>query len=266
MIPYYMIVNAGTLLHYESVRTYPRHLVLAPVLARNSDMLDTVREMIKSGVAVILDNGAYEGELMSTKEYAQMVAFLQPTVAVLPDLPNHNHLDSRDCSMDAWRQIRQLNPTQKVMYQPQGVTREQVLKEYSHIIHTYTGHQALVIGLGLAYKHWLPGGPTSATPDDEGAREHMVVSVMNIPNAHKHKYHILGGRWEGSWLFSDNWPNIKGLDTAKPCNCALAGQAFPCPNVNSQVDDSMDVADYKLLWENMRRLAQEYNLDISRDC
>lgn len=61
-------------------------MALAPFM-RNEKYKQFFVRKIKSGDFVILDNGAYEGDLVSSQEYADMIRELKPSVYVLPDVP-----------------------------------------------------------------------------------------------------------------------------------------------------------------------------------
>lgn len=61
------------------------HLVLAHV--EDSNYMNFYQERKKAGDFLILDNGAYEGLLVSTSRLWQKIQFYEPDVVVLPDYP-----------------------------------------------------------------------------------------------------------------------------------------------------------------------------------
>lgn len=65
------------------------HLVLANFYGRDTKYAEWYRGRVRLGDTVILDNGAYEGELVDPLELLRVVLDLRPTVVVLPDVPNN---------------------------------------------------------------------------------------------------------------------------------------------------------------------------------
>lgn len=61
------------------------HLVLAQLAGSDPRYFEYYRGRVQAGDVVILDNGAYEGKLVDTKELMRISEELEPTVLVVPD-------------------------------------------------------------------------------------------------------------------------------------------------------------------------------------
>lgn len=83
------------MLYYATCRTpkelerwvdYPRHLVLAQCYHQHPWMAELYRQMKnRKDNNFILDNGAYEGEMVSAQEYFDVISFLEPQFVIPPD-------------------------------------------------------------------------------------------------------------------------------------------------------------------------------------
>jgi hypothetical protein len=61
------------------------HLVLAQQASRDARYFEFYRKRARLGDTVILDNGAYEGQLVTFEELLRLTRELKPTVLVMPD-------------------------------------------------------------------------------------------------------------------------------------------------------------------------------------
>lgn len=83
------ICPTGYLHRWGRKSTY--HLVLAQVYEKDATYAEFYRQRVRDGDTVILDNGAYEGELMEQPALLKVVMDLAPTVVVLPDCPGNSY-------------------------------------------------------------------------------------------------------------------------------------------------------------------------------
>lgn len=220
MIPFYLITNAGTLVHNMQAQTYPRHLVLAQVLKTVPKCVEVLLHMRKTYFPrIILDNGAYEGELCKSSEYIGLISVLRPSVAVLPDLVGAPAENSRKASFDfhtnAMAGLGSKGAMMEFMYVPQGQTKEENLAEFAWAIEKLPRRQ-FVIGLGKSFKLW-----GTETEDEEVRRMRMVNAIAELPGFDRARFHLLGARWNFSREYERHL-NIQGMDTYKPCRMAFA--------------------------------------------
>ena len=244
---FYMIANPGTLLKCDYAQRYPKHLVLAHEIYRRAAYAAAVRRLCIEK-EVILDNGAYEGIVISPEVYGEMAENLQPWCTVLPDLIGQPSIESRKRSMEFAESHGGLK---RLMYVPQGRCPEEVLDEYDWAIENLDSGR-FIIGFGKAYELWGNG---------ETARIRMVSEVFLHEKAKTFSYHILGARWKGTHVFTSHWGEyIIGIDSSKPCFCALHRSIYPMHINVESAEHSPRCADTDLLVKSVKNICAEYGI------
>lgn len=256
-----LITNVGTLLHSQFARKYPQMLCLSQIYEKSVDYRNALRDKMRQGHRIILDNGAHEGFDVDLNDYAIVAKDLEPSVIVLTDLVGRSSKDSRDRSLQFVTLMEGpggLPSKTEYMYTPQGRCRSEVLDEYAWAIENLDPKR-FIIGLGQGYLQWCHG------PGDENSeitRLPMVQSVMALPGAAACRFHLLGARWEATPMVGSvyaSYPNLIGVDTIKPVTCAEAGLRYPNRPSNRSIERmSMTVVDEELLRENVVRFCHQY--------
>ena len=256
---YYLITNAGTLLHNEYAQAYPSHLVLAQMLLDNSLFAAKISAMIEGGTKVILDNGAHEGVVVQLNTYGRLAKNLKPWCVVLPDVVGMPAKKNRDRCLTFAERL--LNSSEfagsdvQLMYAVQGTTAAESLDAYDWAADNLDPDR-YIIGIGQSYLLWLQDMPD--VKGHEQARTIEVTDIMMNENAGKFWYHVLGARWESTAAYS-KYPNIIGIDTIKPCHCALNHTVYPHKPPNTDpAYKSTKVATSDLLHINIMYFCQEY--------
>ncbi len=265
MIPFYLISNMASIKHLPSVQTFPRHMVLAQVIQKDPDAFRILRHMRTQYKArIILDNGAYEGEMLDDDTLLSIAQQLRPAVLVLPDLLGVGAIVSRERSMKFAARVRALSSTwaQKVdlMYVPQGASAEDNFQEYKWAIDELPSEE-YIIGLGLSYKLWKE---PSDDPNSEITRARLVVQLMRHAQAPQARFHVLGARWRGTRGYSA-FPCITGIDTFKPMRCTLMREVYPGSSITQALKGSHTeevIADGAILRDNLRIFAREWGAYI----
>ncbi len=72
-----------------------------------------------AGYEVILDNGVFEGELVSDEEYFKTISFLKPHVVVAPDLMNADAHVNFNRASDFATNVKSVIDTPELMFVPQ---------------------------------------------------------------------------------------------------------------------------------------------------
>jgi len=188
-------------------------LWLAQCLMEDDVTLEHAEKLITTGTKVILDNGAYEGALCDSDAYLSLIACLHPWCIVLPDLINTPPKISRVASLDFMARLKSIKFKGRMMYVPQGRTKEEVLGEFRWAIDSGV---KWVYGLGKCYLHWGP---------DEEAREEFLKDVLAISRAKECEFHILGARQTPTRVFSERGCVI-GIDTLKPVRKAYTRMGY----------------------------------------
>lgn len=224
-----MIVNTATLKACQWAQRYPRHLVLAQVLAKDPEYFELVQNMIADGVAVILDNGAHEGVVCNLSQYYQIATKLKPWCVVLPDLIGVHAIESRTRSLIFYRWIYEQDwqPNNfSVMYVPQGKTQQEIVDEYLFASEYFKdrGHLT-IIGLGDSYKYCYQ----EPNEDAETVKVRLLQAMIDETAAPELPIHILGGRTNPTKFYS-TLERVIGIDSGDPCQCALNNQTYPTAN------------------------------------
>lgn len=254
---YHLIVNVQTLAQSPVARAYPNMLCLSQLYEASPVYRHVLKQKVARGDRIILDNGAHEGFDVDIDSYIDVVRDLKPTVVVLTDLVGRPGKISRDRSMllaDKICGIAALKGTQ-FMFTPQGLDIEDVLGEYHWAIDNLDPEH-FVIGLGQGYLCWAE---KEGDENREATRRPMVESVMSIRGSELHRFHVLGARWSADDSNYDQYENIIGIDTIKPCTCASYGLTYPSrPPVRSMDRLNGPAVDDVLLSANITAFCREY--------
>lgn len=263
---YYMITNAGTMIHSTELRNYPYHLVLAQMCLANPLYMNMAKELcMRRGHYVILDNGAHEGQLVGDDDYIDVIREIMPHVAVMPDLIGEHSAASRDRSLEfATRMFSAFGSKVKGMFAGQGSSPEDVINGYEWAYQNLDPSW-FAIGFGQSYLQFERPADGFV---DEMARSALLLRLRDRLGfkTPEHTGHILGARWVPDSNTSglvDSYAglNICGLDTIKPCKCALDKTLYPV-RLPGKIDrDSMQSADERVVLLNAASLADVYDLD-----
>lgn len=221
-LDYVMIANIGTLQRSHLAHAYTRHLMLAqfaaPSCPYHQCYSDLIREFVRMGHHVILDNGAFEGQLVPDEQYLNIIKLTKPTAVVLPDIVGASNIDSRKRSLlFALRLLStDLNNNMQLMYIPQGLDEAQIMSEYQWAL-AYFDPARYIIGFGLSYRRFARSEQDRLW--NENARENLVLRVSGLPGFSQFRFHIFGARWEPTRTYAA-MPEIIGIDSIKPCTCA----------------------------------------------
>lgn len=79
-----IIAPTALLEHYAGLSTY--HLMLANLALQDRDYLEWYQRRASIGDFVLLDNGAWEGETVSTKDLKELCNIIEPNEVALPDV------------------------------------------------------------------------------------------------------------------------------------------------------------------------------------
>lgn len=245
---YYLIANVGTILKSPVARTYPRHLVLAPAILSNPVYRSILNTMSKSGIKFILDNGAAEAVDIGLNVYLQIVEDLNPWCVILPDLLNRPRLQSRAKSLDFLAMLKAAKYTGHVMYVPQGSNQDEILDEYDWAATDGLALYHWRLGMGRSFLHW---------GTQEVHRIQMFQEVHQNAAARNASFHILGATTHPTIYYSEQ-PNVIGIDSSKPCNCALSRLTYPCCPPRGMRDTLRKCAPEQLLVTNIQSFCYKY--------
>lgn len=266
MIPYFMITNLGTFLRSEYARAYPRHLILLQqVCAGGTAFLQRLQDMReRTRPSIILDNGLAEGLTADEDVYIAAVKATRPTCVVLPDLLGVPANVSREHSLRFADRLRKecndlLSGGMRMMFVPQGTSTHDNLACYAWALQRLDP-ASFTIGVGLSWKLWQQQHP-ALSPTSEDSRVLMFTEIMGMPSASRHRFHILGARWDATKVYAQ-YSNVIGLDSVKPCTCAMAGVIYPAKPLKCKTahEDTTSCCDDQLLASNVEAFAAAFNL------
>lgn len=217
---YFLITNVATLENLKWAQRYRYHLVLAQVLVQHPKYFDILCEMARDGQhRIILDNGAHEGVICTLSEYLKVCEKLRPWCVVLPDLIKESAIESRSRSLtflDWWWRTQ---PSQTIMYVPQGRCQREIVDEYlwatEHFRNQIPGEDVL-IGLGDGYKvcYQYPG------ENPEVVKTRLLQAMLDETACNELPFHVLGGRTIPTKFYS-TIERVTGIDSVDPCQQAL---------------------------------------------
>lgn len=263
---FHIIANAGSLLGHQAIRSYPWHLTLPQICHAHPDVVPTLAQMSREGVRIILDNGAYEGQVFNEDEFLRLVSQIDPAVIVLPDRPESVFDHSLKVSMTFYDRVRALcpNPNTKYMFCPQGCDKMDVLDGTVRFIRNTAARREtdrFILGLGLCARHWEV--KTDAGSNAELGRLQMISALTSAAKSgiNSMEIHILGARRQGSSAYNV-YPTVSGVDTSKPMRCALAGVVFP-EEAPSMPHASMDIVNLELLKANVKAWNEQWEVDTA---
>lgn len=262
-IPYYMIANNGMLMLSPWAKYYRYHLILAQQWIADQEYRQFVRNMREKSprMDVILDNGAHEGIVIDPEEYLDIAIDLQPNCVVLPDLIGEPALESRKMSMGFMGKASIYMPRCRWMYVPQGASKYDIMQEFKWATEAFTSanNRQWIIGLGQSYLTW----ETDAIKDEE-ARSCLIEEICKLPHVAGCQFHILGGRWNPkNWVEYLGRLNLVGMDSVKPCTCALAAVPYPIKPDPSRIElQSFAASSGRRHYGEVMRFCKLYGLDI----
>ncbi len=213
---FFMISTRWQMMNDVYVRRYPFHLVLAQYLYDDPEWVAYLKQFqTLHDKRIILDNGAYENEIIDSAKYATLANELNPWCVVLPDCYNIG-------SQASWEMAEAFLPLLHVPCQrmlcPQGVSKEDVLMGFDHAVNTVKlNPKQYMLGLGKGYLHW---GTT------ETDRLTFLKDVLQVPNTTNYRLHMFGARDIPTTHFA-NFSNVIGIDTFKPARCAAGCAYYP---------------------------------------
>lgn len=193
-----IICQTSALNKYASMNRV--NFVLANVFLCDSVYQDYYTNAANRGVFTILDNGAYEGELLGNNALIHAIKLLQPDVAILPDLLMGDWLEN--CSralgfLDKWQaRFEKETPYPEFMFVPQVprnrdssyISRDAWMESVSKVcLDPRVGHWVKWLGFGR-YLHTEFVNLPHAT-----ARRVDLAKAVRHTNLLSHlKFHALG--------------------------------------------------------------------------
>lgn len=183
----------------------PYHLCLLVECLRSEQYRDFYARQAAQGHHVILDNSAHElGHSRDISSLLEMAKIIRPTEIVLPDRLFFGD-DTARMSAEAAGIVQDELPGMGMMVVPQGRTFE----EWRDCLYSLLHIEGLtVVGISKDYEVWHGGLRYLVS---------LVPSLMPI--------HLLGlGRQPRGLIgIGRDFPNVRGIDTAKPFVYADAG-------------------------------------------
>lgn len=249
---FYIIGTNAELRYSPFVRDFPTHLVLATPLQKDPETAEQVARLIQQGRQVILDNGAYEGELCPDIFYAKLAQQLQPWCVVLPDLVGADNIKSRETSIKSFYELQEKVPKARFMYVPQGKNKNQILEEFQYANENLS--ENFIIGIGKCYLYW---------GEDNIHRVQMIEDIrQNLGESINHEWHVLGARKTPTKAFAQ-YSNIIGIDTFKPVRYARAEYFNISPK--EILHTHVGVISDKIIERKVNSFIDAYGLEDSSD-
>ena len=231
---YYLITNVGTYTESGIVARYRRHLVLAQ-LWDEKGYASRTRSLARKGATIMLDNGAHEAVVIDLNRYARIVKESHAHYVVLPDLIGQSSEASCHHGMGFYGSHPELFSSSPhgclPVYAVQGTSKADVLNGYKWAMETW--HPAhVVLAIGQAYLQFLTEEEQNEPNQlyHESARLRLLMSLQDMNGFSRFRWHILGARWSPTKVFG-SVPQIIGIDTIKPCICALTTMMPSSPNL-----------------------------------
>ena len=197
--------------YYRLTGMANRHLVIAPYLRDNPDVLEFYRLLITKGADVILDNGVYEtGKPMELDDYIKVIRKLKPTQVVAPDA--WGDFQRTITLMDEFYgrvEDEGFENKFQIMGVPHGKTIEEWMKCYYDII-------PMCDVIGLSVGEW---------GDTTGVVRHFFARYLDERFSHV-PLHLLG-LWDANEISkytSDK--RVRSVDTSMPWKLAKRDKGF----------------------------------------
>jgi len=199
--------------------------VIGPVYRRFKEYADFYKKQNALGRYVILDNGAFEGELLEDEDLLDIAQELQPAEVVAPDV-----LYDRKATLDRVKgflgKFKLLEGAADIKIQvcPCGQTTEEYVQSYANLVEV-----ADVVG--LTYLTFLePQSPVMGLSHfgAESKRLSVLHTLVgrglidsNIP------HHLLGlANLDALKHYAGMYPWIRSIDTSFPIAAAMEGRAL----------------------------------------
>ncbi len=207
------------------------HLALAPVVQKNLQYQTFYQRMVDDGNYVILDNGAFEGNVVTMEELQLTAALIRAHEVVVPDV-------QRDASrtLDLYREYIRSPMVFQYMHMVvlQGKNVTEMLTMYRELLEIWKHNHRVGKRAILGIPKWL------------GARRHEVVrAVLMLPSPPKPTIHLLGYAHPNDLYFPKHLArSIRSMDTSMPAAAALKKRYtsdFPSAYSSSQIKDFFDV-------------------------
>jgi hypothetical protein len=159
----------------------------------NTQYCDYFRERSKQGIFVLMDNGAYEKELLSNEMLLEVAHYIKPSCIVAPDeLRNFNVTIEKTFAFLDSDSYKKLPKEVSIMAVPQGKT----LSEYIDCYRMFAfDHRIDFIGLNFVSNFDLPDKQPANHKDFEQMNNRIALTKYlhhnNLINKDK-KHHLLG--------------------------------------------------------------------------
>lgn len=189
------------------------HMCLANIAARNKTYADFYKRMVSEGKYVLMDNGAAEGEQLSTASLISMYEYINPTEIVVPD----TLCDGPDTLRKAVEFIAKYpDLPYKLMFVPQGKTFEEWCNNAKALLLSFENANSVGVSKFL-----------NIATDDPMIRYAAAgfIEEFNATHNRNVEVHLLGCD-EGPAIVRDiqlEYPSVRGCDSAFAYIAAQAG-------------------------------------------
>ena len=94
--------------HLEHSYNLPGRFCIASICMQSSKYREFFREASDTGYTVIMDNGVFEGHILSEEDYKQMINYIKPRVLILQDHINANWQVNLKYAQEQAKEYKQL--------------------------------------------------------------------------------------------------------------------------------------------------------------
>jgi len=230
---------------------YKRHLVIAPYLLENPDILEFYRLLITKGADVILDNGVYEtGKPMDLDDYFKVIRKLKPTQVVAPDVwGDWQNTVLRVDEFFGRVEKERLETKFEMMGVPHGNNIEEWMKCYYDII-------PMCDVIGLSVGEWddkLSIIRPFFAMNLDSRFDHVPIHLLGLWNADELQSYITSVDDAGNVV---KHPRIRSVDTSMPFKLAMRNKSIGTRFIPSDVKSDFTKMDFKAEWtEEQQKIA-----------
>lgn len=231
------------------IKGSPLHMCLAPIAKHDQEYFQFYKSEAENGSYVILDNGMFEGEMLSTDEILDIYFKIGASEVIAPDI-----LGSCDKTIREVEEFSQkISENVKVMGVPHGSDLSSLSRCFSSLFRNRK--RFCISTIGVSY---LAFEAANAVP-----RSFYLANILvSIRDTEYPECHLLGvsKKRDGirELLVLKRFSNIRSVDTSIAACAAMAGFSIrktPDPSLFKRPRDFFyKKADPELLQENMEEL------------
>jgi len=237
--------------------------VIGPMCKKFPKYFDFYKRQVRRGRYVILDNGAFEGELLTDKDLLEMAEELCPTEIVAPDVigdrqGTKERVDTFLKALDA----SHIGTSLKVQACPQGRTMKDWMDSYKEL----SAIERIDV-LGITYAEHLGCSPKNfegiyGVVRAEAARLEIIHKLVGEDKLVWQKPHHLLGLYDLHALpWYSQYPFVRSIDTSFPVAC---GRDLIRMHWTTKKPRSFSADDYELEFSGERIVCAIENLQWIR--